>query len=50
MTKKICGIDAYKDLLVSTILDSPTQDNQTRRFTNSITDTEQLKLVNRAPI
>ncbi|MCL1966197.1 MAG: transposase [Candidatus Bathyarchaeota archaeon] len=43
MTKKNCGIDAHNDLLVATILDPQTQHKQTHRFTNSITDIEQIK-------
>jgi transposase len=42
MTKKVCGVDVHRDLLVATILDTQTQIKQTMHYRNSLDNIDQL--------
>lgn len=43
MTEKFCGIDVHRDLLVATILNTQTQEKQTRHFQNDSDDIDKLR-------
>lgn len=43
LTEKFCGVDVHRDLLVATILNSQTQEKQSRRFQNDTDDIDKLK-------